>query len=486
MPLLFKTGTEIDNRYVIHNNIDAGGYATVWKASDKQLRRDVALKRLLKRSGSTIAEDNEALLTEAIKHAQLIHTNIVQVYDVIECEGEHLIVMEYVDGPSLHHILLENARKGQSIPLDHAIAILLDVLSGIAFAHGKNIIHRDLSPSNILMTSTSIPKIGDFGIARIIDPPSALNPGSQHGGTGNPNYISPEQLRGEDVDKSADLFMIGIIGYILLTGRHPFAHPSGLFAIPDLIKDENYVPNPPRPSASLTVSQQRLFREYASIIMRLLNREKAGRFASAREAIEAIEEVTPFQECPQCGERVPEHYRYCGFCGTLCVAANEQSPNEPGSIPTADSLVEEGFQLSRQRQWNKAISLYNDAIRQDPTHEKAHRNLGYVLNSVGRFEEAEKVLSRGIENKPDLPSHEASFRHERAVARAELKNYDGALEDIQKAIELIPHSIKSTYLRARIRLLRDERAEARADASEVLKKVPDHAGALRLLDQLDQ
>jgi serine/threonine protein kinase len=90
MTLSLVTGTEIEHRYVIHGNIDSGGYASVWKASDKQLKRDVALKRLLKRIGSTTAEDNERLLAEARKHAQLVHTNIVQVYDVIECEGEHL------------------------------------------------------------------------------------------------------------------------------------------------------------------------------------------------------------------------------------------------------------------------------------------------------------------------------------------------------------------------------------------------------------
>jgi serine/threonine protein kinase len=397
--------------------------------------------------------------------------------------------MEYVDGSSLHNILRDNARKGQSIPLDRAVVILRDVLSGVAFAHDKNTIHRDLSPANILMTSTGIPKIGDFGIARVLEPPVTPDIGSPHGGTGNPNYISPEQLRGEDIDKSSDLFMIGIVGYILLTGRHPFAHPSGLFNIPDLIKDENYLPEPPRPSSSLTASQQRLFREYAAIVMRLLNREKAGRFSSAREAIDAIEAVTPFKECPQCGERVAEHYLYCGYCGAAFVTPTSTAPTPP-TVPTSspspdhiDDLVEQGFQMSRLRRWDDAITLYNEALRHDPNHEKAHRNLGYVLNFAGRFEEAEKVLSHGLDLAPDQPSHEASFHHERAVARAELKNYDGALEDVQRAIELIPHSIKSLYLRAKIRLLRGERHEARIDALEVLKRIPDHAGALRLLDQ---
>src|SRR5439155_7253091 len=136
-----------------------------------------------------------------------------------------------------------------------------------------------------------------------------------HAGTGNPNFMAPEQARGEVADFSSDLFMVGIIGYLLLTGRHPFAHPTGLFGIPELIGDPNFNPEPPRPPSNLTTSQQRLFREYSAVVMRLLHRERAGRFKSAQEALDAIDSVTPFVECPACSERIPEHFRFCGFCG---------------------------------------------------------------------------------------------------------------------------------------------------------------------------
>jgi len=99
------TGTEINSRYVIQGMVGTGGYGSVWRAADKQLNRDVALKRLLKDGRATPAEETKRLLAEARKHAQLVHTNIVQVYDVIEAEGEHLIVMEFIDGPSLHTLL---------------------------------------------------------------------------------------------------------------------------------------------------------------------------------------------------------------------------------------------------------------------------------------------------------------------------------------------------------------------------------------------
>src|SRR6266704_268601 len=105
--LTLVTGKEIEDRYVIHSSIGTGGFASVWKASDKQLNRDVALKRLLKHATTTSPEEISALLDEAQKHARLVHTNIVQVYDIIEEEGEPLIVMEYVDGHSLWDTLRE-------------------------------------------------------------------------------------------------------------------------------------------------------------------------------------------------------------------------------------------------------------------------------------------------------------------------------------------------------------------------------------------
>jgi tetratricopeptide (TPR) repeat protein len=301
--------------------------------------------------------------------------------------------------------------------------------------------------------------------------------------------MAPEQQRGEEADQSSDLFMVGIIGYLLLTGRHPFAHPSGLFAIPEFIRDDNFTPEVPKPPSVLTTSQQRLFREYAAVVMRLLNREKAGRYASAREALASIEAVTPFQECPQCGERVPEHFTFCGYCGTRVIAP---VPTTPTPVPVAsvepsvDELIEEGFLLSRKRRWSDAIARYRQALNKEPGNQKGLRNLGFALNRVGQHEEAEAVLSRGVEIGGQIPAHEASLRFERGLARTELKKYEDALEDVRRALALVPHSIKSLFLRARIHLYKGSLQEARRDAQEVLRSVPDHLGALRMIDQLSK
>src|SRR3989442_410534 len=124
--LELRKGTELEHRYVIHDVIGTGGFGAVWKASDKQLNRDVAIKRLFKSDASSPSDEVAPVLAEARKNAQLIHTNIVQVYDIINVAGEHLIVMEYVDGPSLYDNLRAKARSSEIIPLDQAVAVLKD------------------------------------------------------------------------------------------------------------------------------------------------------------------------------------------------------------------------------------------------------------------------------------------------------------------------------------------------------------------------
>ena len=163
--------------------------------------------------------------------------------------------------------------------------------------------------------------------------------------------------------------------------------------------------------------------------------------------------------------------------------ATSASSNQLGSI-TADQLVEEGYALSQLRRWDDAISRYQQAIEHDPDNQKAFRNMGFALNQIGRFESADDFLTTGLSLRTDEPTHQASLFHERAFARAELKKYAEALDDINEAIKIIPHSVKSLYLRARIQLYRGVINEAKRDALEVLRIVPDHTGALRLLDQL--
>lgn len=283
--------------------------------------------------------------------------------------------------------------------------------------------------------------------------------------------------------------MIGIIGYLVLTGKHPFADPAGLFSIPDLLSDPNFTPATPRPATNLTSSEQRLFREYGAIILRLLHREKASRFATARDAVDAIDAVEPSIECPACHERGPDHNRFCGNCGMKFAAAvppeKVVAPTTKANASSAD-LVEEGFLLTQAQRWGEAIRTYRQAIEKDPKFQRAYWNLGYALNRIGEYEEAAEILSTGLALPGGTSEHRAQLYYARSFAFSNLKQYAEALDDITHALTAQPDSPKFIFLKARIHVYLGDTEAARRNADEVLRLAPGHVGAIRLLDELRQ
>ena len=154
-PIEMKKGTELKGRYVVSEHVGTGGYASVWRATDKELNRDVAIKRLLRDHWRGVSPDEvEKVLEEGRNAARLKgHRNIVEVYEVIEDSGEAFLVMEYVDGPSLDRVFKEHALKGTWVPVDEALDYLNQILEGLVFAHSSGLIHRDIKPSNILVSN---------------------------------------------------------------------------------------------------------------------------------------------------------------------------------------------------------------------------------------------------------------------------------------------------------------------------------------------
>lgn len=484
MTLNVSVGTELAGRFVVSAELGMGGSGVVWKATDRTMQRDVAIKRLLRKGISSSTAQLEEVLAEARKHALVVHTNVVQIYDVIEVEGEHLIVMECVNGLSLLELFRGLALRGEVLPLDRSMAILRDTLAGLSYAHAQNLVHRDIGPANILLSSTDVPKIADFGIARILreaDPPAGQVP-SQQGGTGNPQFMAPEQAAGELADFGSDLFMLGIVGYLLLTGRHPFAHSSGLFSISDLIARADFTPEPPRASSGMSAVQERLFRECAAVVMRLLQKEKAARFQSAREAMDALERIEPSIDCPGCGERIPDHSAFCSFCGAPQGDGAKESAGT--GVVDVDELIASGFTASKNRDWSSAIDKYSAALAIEPENAKALRNLGFALNYAGEYERADAVVSKGLEQLGLQSHHRASLLLERGLARTSLKQYALALSDLNESLHWRPGSLKALYSRARVKLLMGMGDEAKSDAQAVLKREPTHSGALRVIQQL--
>ncbi len=214
----------IAGRYELREIIGHGASGVVVEAVDRRLGRLVALKMM---RGRTSAEERQRMEREVSVSARLNHGNLVTVHDAGMHEGLFYIVMELVIGEPLGAPM----RRGEISPRQ-AVAIVAALLDGLAHAHARGVVHRDVKPANILLTMSEhaghgTPKLTDFGIARTEASDLTL------AGTlaGTPAYMAPEQLRGETADARADLWGLGVVLFEMLAGRHPFRPPGDFFAV---------------------------------------------------------------------------------------------------------------------------------------------------------------------------------------------------------------------------------------------------------------
>lgn len=224
--LVLSAGMVVANRYEIQERLGAGGMGMVYLARDKELDGEtVALKILLPH----LALDENMFRrfrNEVLVARTLTHPNIVRTHDIGKAEaGYYYISMEYVDGISLKDKLYTNTST-PVLKFDEAIRILFQIINGVSYAHGKGIIHRDLKPANVLINSQGEVKLADFGTARFINIDTALTQTGQMMGT--PDYMSPEQVKGEELSASCDVYALGIMSYELVVGKKPFIADSAV------------------------------------------------------------------------------------------------------------------------------------------------------------------------------------------------------------------------------------------------------------------
>lgn len=204
-------------RYHILEQLGEGGMATVYKAYDTRLERDVAIKVI--RKSAFPAEHQDQILKrferESKALARLSHTNIVKVLDYGEYEGSPFMVLEYLQGGTLKQKL------GKPIPWQESIQLLLPIVRALEYAHEQGIVHRDIKPSNILLTGKNQPLLTDFGIAKILETRELTTLTGTGVGVGTPEYMAPEQWTGQ-ADVQSDIYSVGIVLYEMVTGRKPY------------------------------------------------------------------------------------------------------------------------------------------------------------------------------------------------------------------------------------------------------------------------
>jgi serine/threonine protein kinase len=259
----------LNGRYELHRRIGRGGMAEVHVARDQLLDRLVAVKILF----AEFATDPSFVARfrrEAQSAANLNHPNIVGVYDWGQEAGTYYIVMEYVDGRSLSEIL----RAEGPLHPQRAAEVASDVAAALGFAHRNGVVHRDVKPGNVILTSTGLVKVADFGIARAIREGAEENLTQTGSVMGTATYFSPEQAQGQVVDPRSDLYSLGIVLYEMVCGRPPFQGDS-----PVAIAYKHVQETPP----SLKSFKPDVPDGYDAITRKLLAKNPANRYASAED-----------------------------------------------------------------------------------------------------------------------------------------------------------------------------------------------------------
>jgi len=220
--------------YKITDKIGEGGMGAVFKGVDVMLEREVAIKMLRPELAGN-PQIVERFRTEAVTLAKLNHPYIATLYSFIRQGEDFFMVMEYVNGDTLDDMI----RKSGAMPLDRAVTLACQALEGIQHAHSLGIIHRDIKPANMMVTREGTIKVMDFGIARVLGTDRLTKAGHL---IGTVEYMSPEQVRGEDTDGRSDVYSLGILLYEILTGRVPFTATSEYELMRRQIED---APTPP-------------------------------------------------------------------------------------------------------------------------------------------------------------------------------------------------------------------------------------------------
>ena len=257
----------IGNRYQIIGTIATGGMAVVYLAKDLLLERDVAVK-ILRQDYSQNQAFINSFKSEAKASAKLNHPNIITVFDFGQDRQRLYLVMEYVNGRDLKLLIKEKKR----FDLHDTLYYLIQACEGLGYAHQSGIVHCDVKPHNMLISSDNTLKVTDFGIARALDTISAVE---KHDVIwGSPYYISPEQASGQPPSPYSDVYSLGVIAYEMLTGHPPFQGKDAE-SIASLHRSVN-----PKP---ITELNKAISPRVNSVIMRALSKVPSNRYANGFE-----------------------------------------------------------------------------------------------------------------------------------------------------------------------------------------------------------
>jgi serine/threonine protein kinase len=369
--------------YEILGRIGSGGMGEVYRARDTKLLREVALKVL----PPDMARDRDRLSRfqrEARAVAALQHPNIVTIHSVEEADGIRFLTMELVEGQTLAEHLADHRPHPEEI-----CELLLPLVDALSAAHEKGIVHRDLKPANVMLTPNGQVKLLDFGLAKLetdahrdeADTEALTQAGKI---VGTLSYMSPEQLRGKEVDARSDLFSLGILVYELATGRHPFPGENAAETISSILRDT------PLPCSELTGSRAE---GLASILVRCLDKNPDRRYQTAGELREDLARLKQ-------------------------AMASSEATDAPPPSPDQEDLRTRGREAIARQEWALALELLEQADRTEPLPPDDLELLGEALFWMGDVDGCTRARERAYaayveEGRDDRAGHTAVLIAER-------------------------------------------------------------------------
>jgi serine/threonine-protein kinase len=297
-------GTTLNQRFLLEKELGRGGMGAVYSAHDELLDRKVAIKVLKEQSGEDVGKK---LRLEAQIAARLLHENVVRIYDFGLADSAYFLVMEEVNGTAY-------SKRWRHLSLAERLNVLAQVADALDYAHQQGVVHRDVKPANVLMTSTNVPKLSDFGLSMIAFADQAEKSGIVRG---TPHYMSPEQTRGSRLDYRTDLYSLGVMIYESATGTVPFTGSS----VAVMTQHHSAAPDQPR------LRNPQISSELESLILSLLAKRAADRPGSGSIVAQTLRQEAERSK----GSEGPGSTGVAGVTGTIGLTAPVLTEPMPAS-----------------------------------------------------------------------------------------------------------------------------------------------------------
>lgn len=452
------TGLTQIGKYHVISELGRGGMGVVYRAEDRFIGREVAIKTL-----TSVTPELMSRFRNEAKFGKLNHPNIVTIYDFGDQDGMPYIVMQFLQGSSLEKLMA----SGRPMPLDRRLDIIRQVCAGLGYAHGLGVVHRDIKSANIMVEPDGTAKIVDFGIARLESVSSqSLTSNTVTGAViGTLHYISPERLKGYPADGRSDIWSVGVMLYQMVTGRLPFDGEVGKLL-------QSVVNEPHTPPRELSADCSEALEQ---IIDRALAKNPDDRYSTAEEMeadIEGINEGLKRQRAGEflarAGQLIEEEK--LAEARTLLL---ELQRLDPQNLDVKKLMREVAYQQARQQKSEQLRQLTTQA--EEAVLSQRYGEAVDLYTQASRIDKSDALLVAKLDNAIRLRDTASKVRDYLRSAQQlrEQSDFQAASEQIDRALELDP---KSTDLRnEKVAILREAERTAREGQLRTLVQNADDA-----------